>query len=429
MSGYILELLLGFTIVWGGLVAYFKRQSVELSRRDLLIQPLPPVVPACLAGITAVTATASLSFHLAVLWLSFAVYLVLMVVIARRMPDYSVRSTDQFDAPPPLLWVRCRASAIASFLCFTTGCVLLFILTKSWHLSDIATTLDPIIKSSQAIGGPSQKVLALRVSVVLILVGTGLATYTSPLHVATYEALMQWPGAVAGWWITSSRLLGLILIWRLVQTTFLGLESVLIGVMFAVGALSLLHGVSSLWQPNSLRSLLGRWLLVQSGLCWMLMASDLAKAPAIHGASMRFASGFDGLVGIWWTSSLTLWVMLAAEQWGLPNLHRLESLNSSEDLPPISPFARKTLQLGLLSMSLIPPMPQAWFTLSLLLNAFMPGSLIDEHATLMPHPVVMVGMGLGLLAMAAVTMRVLGLLLRGRDSTSHRVDYSLSDEV
>lgn len=411
MSGYLLEILLAFSAAWGWLLWSWQRDQVVCDTPNARPSPLGdgPLVAAGLIAVTAITALATVTFNLLVLWLCFAAFLGVSVQLARRIPDPAPIISDPFNAPPPVLWMRSRAAALASFACLTMGIGILIVLSGRFQLSEISSALQPVLHPSHGIGGPSVKLLAVRVAVVAVLVGTGMASFTSPLHFAGLEALQQWPGAVAGWWVTMSRLLGLMLVWRIVQATYSGLESALVSVMLGLAVLSLMHGAASLWQELSWRGLVARLLVLHSGLNWLALAAAIVKPATTSEFAPPFNSDAEWLIATWAASSLALLVLLGTEQSLCATPQRLDYFEQLQGLQQHHPLATLCVLIGGLSLVIAPPLPQFWSSLTLLLSVLTPGAAIPEHARLMPHPAVVLGLVVGLLSLLAATIRTISL--------------------
>ncbi len=412
MPGYLVEVLLALSGAWGGLLCLWcgdlqSRETDDDSPRTTLDRPF---VFAGLIAVTAITGLATASLNVLVLWLCFAAFLGVTVQLARRIPDPAPIISDQFELPPPVLWVRCRAAAGASLLCFTIGLGVIVALSGRLNLAEITEALQPILHPAHTIGRPSLRLFALRAAVISVLVGTGLTTFTSPLHFAALEALQQWPAAIAGWWATTARLLGLMIVWRIMQATSSGLESVLIPVLLGLAILSLVHGAASLWQDVSLRGFAARVLVVHAGLNWLAIAAAIAKPVAASGAVLPFGEASQWLIGSWCASSLALLVLLSAEQSLCAAPQRIDSFDQLKGLKQHHPLATLCLLIGGLSFVIAPPLPEFWALLTLTLSVLTPGTAIYEHARLMPHPAIVLGLVIAVLSLLATTVRAATLL-------------------
>lgn len=412
MTGYLFELILAFSGAWGGLLWLWCRDLRHRTQDD--DSPRTTVdfafVLTGLLASGAITALATVTFNVLVLWFCYAAFLGVTVQLARHIPDPAPIISDQFELPPPVLWVRCRAAAMASLLCLSVGLGVIVAMSGKLQLTEITSALQPLLHPSHDFGGPSLKLLALRAAVVAVLVGTGLTTFASPLHFASLEALQQWPGAIAGWWATHARLLGLMIVWRVIQAMYSGLESVLISVLLGLAVLSLLHGAASLWQELSLRGFAARLLIVQAGLNWLALAAAVVKPVGPPETALPFGDGGQWLIGGWCASSLALVVLLGVEQSLRSAPLRVDSFEQLKGLKLHHPLATACLLIGGLSLVIAPPLPQFWMSLTLILNVLIPGPAMPELARLMPHPAIVLGLVVALLSLLATTVRAAMLL-------------------
>ncbi len=407
MSGMLIETLLAFAMGWSWLVWCWKFDVERSPTSTSTASNQFGLFYGGLLAITVLTGTASVVWNVALLWLCWAGHLVVTAMLARLIPDPAPLIIDHAEAAPPVLWKRCQAAVIASGVCGTLGLLLLVVVSGRWDLTEISAALQPILQPTHSFGGVPHRVLIVRAAVVLILVGTGLSTFTSPLHLAAFEMLRLWPGAIAGWWLTMTRLLGLTVVWRIVQATYSGLESTIAAVAVALGVLSLVHGTISLWQSCSLRSYVARLMLLQSGLCWLAVAAEIVK-PA--GGVDFWQGGFDWISISWCGSSLAMLVLLGVEQSLCKTNQRLDFFDQLTGLKQHHPVATWCLLIGGLSLTLMPPLPQFWSCFTLIMGVLTPGRAVIEHAGLMPHPAIVLGLVIAATCLVASTVRTIGLL-------------------
>lgn len=407
MSGVLIEILLAFAMGWSWLVWCWKFDTDRSPTSNPPVTINFGLVYGGLLAVTVLTAMATVMWNVSLLWLCWAGHLGVTAMLARRIPDPAPLIIDQTESAPPVLWKRCRAAVIASGICGTLGLLLLVVLSGEWGLTEISAALQPILQPTHSFGGVTHRVLLVRAAVVLVLVGTGLATFTSPLHLAAFEMLRLWPGAIAGWWLTMTRLLGLTIVWRIVQATYSGLESTIVAVTVALGVLSLVHGTISLWQSCSLRGYIARLMLLQSGLCWLAVAAEIVKPV---GGAEYWHGGFDWISVSWCGSSLAVMVLLGVEQSLCGSNQRLDFFDQLTGLKQHHSLATWCLLIGGLSLTLMPPLPQFWSCLTLIMGALTPGRAIIDHAGLMPHPAVVLGLVIAAMCLVASTVRTIGLL-------------------
>ena len=111
-------------------------------------------------------------------------------------------------------------------------------------------------------------------------------------------------------------------------------------------------------------------------------------------------------------SSVAVIVIFAIEQALTAGRGRLEFVEEYAGLGRTQMLAAAGLSAGLLSLTLIPPLPGFWCCAGLLGAVFLPGKPTAEHATLLPHPAVLLLSVLAMLAMLAASGRVLAIIAR-----------------
>jgi len=152
-----------------------------------------------------------------------------------------------------------------------------------------------------------------------------------------------------------------------------------------------------------------RLLVLQSGLNWLALAAAVVKPATTSDVAPPFNGGAEWLIATWATSSLALLVLLGAEQSLCATPRRLDYFEQLKGLQKQHPLVTMCVLIGGLSLVIAPPLPQFWSSLALLLSVLTPGAAIPEHARLMPHPAVVLGLVIGLLSLLAATIRTISL--------------------
>ncbi len=318
--------------------------------------------------------------------------------------------------PPAELLQRARWTCLASVICVGLAGVILMAITRSMGLPEIHAALQSTFRpdDASAVVGSGFAFWCGQAAVVLLFVGVSAIGLSAPAQFLGLDLCESWPGLVAGWWLTLSRALSLILVWRVAVTTLVGFETTCVLMAFGLGSLSLLNGAAGLWQRDALRSVVGRLLLIQSGLSWLAVAAMSAK-PTGDATTITLGGlpvGDDLAALLWAVSSVAVIVIFATEQALTFGRERLEFVEDVAGLGRSRSLAALSLSAGLLSLTLIPPLPGFWCCAGLLGAAFLPGKPIVEHATLLPHPAVLWLSVLSLLSLLAASCRVLAILAR-----------------
>ena len=193
--------------------------------------------------------------------------------------------------------------------------------------------------------------------VVLLFVGVSAIGLSAPAPFLGLDLCDAWPGAVAGWWLMLARTMCLAFVWRVAVQTLVGFESACTLTAIAIGSLSLLLGAAGLWQRDALRSVVGRLLLIHSGLSWLIVAAMSAK-PTGDATTITLGGVPVGVflaVLLWAIGSIAVLVIFAIEQSLTAGRGRLEFVEEYSGLGHLRPLAAGCLSAGLLSLTLIPP--------------------------------------------------------------------------
>ena len=311
---------------------------------------------------------------------------------------------------------RARWTCLASVICVGLASVILMAITRSMTLSEIQAGLQASFRPEHALA-PASSGFAYwcgHAAVVLLFVGVSAMGLSAPAPFLGLDLCDAWPGVVAGWWLMLSRAMCLAVVWRVGVATLVGLESACVLTALAIGSLSLLIGAAGLWHRDALRSVVGRLLLIHGGLSWLAVAAMSAK-PTGDATTISLGGlpvGVDLAALLWAVSSVALLVIFATEQALTLGRERLEFVEEFAGLGRTRTLAAASLSAGLLSLTVIPPLPGFWCGAGLLGAAFLPGTPTFAHATLLPHPAVLWMSVLALLALLVASGRVLGIVAR-----------------